>query len=524
MITGGPEREPDTTDLWELLEWRARLTPRAEALVDRMGRRVTFAGLRDRSEAMAAHLRALGITETDTVAWQFPTSIEAVELTLALYRIGAIQIPIIGIYRDLEVTHCCRETKASWLITTDMYKGFDFAKMGALVTSKLELTHLTLTSDTLPHAAAIPGATKLSPDTPRWIFYTSGTTAVPKGARHTDQSLASAAAGLVGAMRLQATNRYALVFPLPHIGGIILLFAAFRAGCTHLLDDAFDPATSPQFLAREGVTHAGTGTPFHFAYLAAQRAHPTQRLFARLKCCPGGAAPKPPTLHAQVRDELGGVGIISSWGLTEAPCSHFDDSDEHLASTEGRPLPGVELRTVTGNGSLATSGEEGELQVRAPQVTVGYVDNRLDTDAFTEGWFRTGDLGVIDTGGYVRITGRLKDVIIRNGENISAKEVEDLLFTHPAVADVAVFGIPNECTGERVCASIVTASGAGPLQFSDMVSFLRDRGLRSQAIPEQLEHAAALPRNPAGKIIKHELRIHSQRAGLGSHHVATPTS
>ena len=158
--------DPSTTALWELLEWRARLTPHAEALVDRIGRRVTFADLRDRSEAMAAGLRALGIVEADTVAWQLPTSIEAVVLALALSRGGVIQILIIGIYRDLEVTHCCRETRASWLITTGTYKGFDFAKPGILLPSTLKLRHLILTPDAVPHVDAIPPTTACSPSLP----------------------------------------------------------------------------------------------------------------------------------------------------------------------------------------------------------------------------------------------------------------------------------------------------------------------------------------------------------------------
>jgi len=139
-------------------------------------------------------------------------------------------------------------------------------------------------------------------------------------------------------------------------------------------------------------------------------------------------------------------------------------------------------------------------------VTVGYVDASLDSEAFVDGWLRTGDLGVIDADGYVRITGRLKDVIIRNGENISAKEVEDQLFTHPKVADAAVVGVPDERTGERVCAVVTSADGAEPLDFGEMVSFLSDLGLRRQAIPERLEHVAALPRNPAGKVMKEVLK------------------
>jgi acyl-CoA synthetase (AMP-forming)/AMP-acid ligase II len=503
--------EPHTSDLWRLVQWRAAVTPHAEFLVDRAGRRITFAGLRDRAQAMAAGLGALGVTEGDTVAWELPTCIEAVELAVALHRLGVTQVPIIGIYRDREVTHCCRETGARWLVTTDEFRGFDFAGMGARVAAELGLKHVVVAPGILPtgEPAQLPPTTP-RPGAPRWIFYTSGTTALPKGVRHTDQALSWVGAGMADAMQLAGGDRYSLVFPFPHIGGIVLLYSALHAGCTHLLDEAFDPASSPQFLAREGVTHAGTGTPFHLAYLAAQRADTGHRLFPHLKCCPGGAAPKPPTLHDDIKRELGGVGIVSSWGLTEAPiltCSRFDDPDEKLASTEGRPLPGVDLRAMTADGTVATAGEEGELQVRAPQVTIGYVDRNLDAAAFVDGWFRTGDLGVIDADGYVRITGRLKDVIIRNGENISAKEVEDLLFTHPKVAEAAVVGVSDERTGERVCAVVTTADGVEPLGFEEMVSFLRESGLRPQAIPERLELIGALPRNPAGKVTKELLRV-----------------
>jgi acyl-CoA synthetase (AMP-forming)/AMP-acid ligase II len=308
-------------------------------------------------------------------------------------------------------------------------------------------------------------------------------------------------------MEIAEKNKYSLVFPFPHIGGVVLLFSCLHAGFTHLIDDVFDPVETPKFLAREGVTHAGTGTPFHLAYLAHQRAHPEHRIFPNLKCCPGGSAPKPPTLHQQIKQELGGVGIISSWGLTEAPvltCSRFDDPEDKLASTEGRPLAGVLLRAVLEDGTVAPKGVVGELQVKAPQMAVGYLDDSLDADAFSDGWFRTGDLGTIDSDGYVTITGRLKEVIIRNGENISAKEVEDLLFRHPRIEEAAAIGISDAKTGERVCAVVVT-TGNTAITFEEMVTFLKNLGLRSQAIPERLEFLEALPRNPAGKITKQTL-------------------
>jgi non-ribosomal peptide synthetase component E (peptide arylation enzyme) len=150
---------------------------------------------------------------------------------------------------------------------------------------------------------------------------------------------------------------------------------------------------------------------------------------------------------------------------------------------------------------------QGELRVKGPQLFRGYLDSNLDTDAFDEdGFFRSGDLAVVDDEGFVAITGRLKDVIIRKGENISAKEVEDLLYQHPKVADVAVIGLPDPALGERCCAVVSTKDGFDPLAFAEMVDFLKQQGLAVQKVPEQLELVDVVPRNPTGKTLKHELR------------------
>jgi acyl-CoA synthetase (AMP-forming)/AMP-acid ligase II len=229
-----------------------------------------------------------------------------------------------------------------------------------------------------------------------------------------------------------------------------------------------------------------------------------------VRAFPGGGAPKPPQLHYDVRKELGGAGIISGWGLTETPIltmASLDDDDEQLANTEGFAMPGVQLRVITLDGKVAGIDEEGELRAKAPQTMKGYLDSSLDADAFDdEGWFRTGDLGRIDADGMVTITGRLKDIIIRKGENISAKEVEDLLFTHPLVADVAVIGLPDAASGERACTVVALKDAASPLTLDEMSAFLKEKKLRAQAIPEQLEIVDALPRNPAGKVLKQDLK------------------
>jgi len=220
--------------------------------------------------------------------------------------------------------------------------------------------------------------------------------------------------------------------------------------------------------------------------------------------------PKPPELHYEVKRELGGAGIVSGYGMTECPVftmNRIGDPDDKLAETEGRPVTGGEVRIVRLDGALAGPGEEGELHVKGPQRFLGYLDASLDAEAFDDdGFFRSGDLGYQDADGYVVITGRVKDIIIRKGENISAQEVENLLYAHPKVADVAVIGLPDPASGERVCAIVVPVDPTQPLTFDEMVEHLHAEGLMQQKIPEQLELAGDLPRNPTGKVLKHELR------------------
>jgi acyl-CoA synthetase (AMP-forming)/AMP-acid ligase II len=343
----------------------------------------------------------------------------------------------------------------------------------------------------------------------RWILYSSGTTADPKGAQHTDASLIASFVGLVRVLELRPDDRHAFVFPLTHVGGIGWLLASLMAGFAHIAVAIFEPKSVIPLLARHGVTQAGAGTVFHQAYLAAQREQPGAPLFPRVRAFPGGGAPKPPQLHYDVKKELGGLGIVSGYGLTECPIIAMNtvrNSDEELAHTEGRANPPeAEIRVVRSDGTPAAPGEEGELCFRGPQLFRGYLDARLDGAAFdADGFFRTGDLGRLDAGGCVVVTGRTKDVIIRKGENISAKEVEDLLYTHPKVADVAVIGLPDPALGERCCA--VVACGGEALAFGEMVAFLAGKGLSRQKIPEQLEIVAEVPRNAAGKIQKQLLR------------------
>lgn len=506
-------------NLWELVEARAEATPHAAMTVDEVGRAMTFGEYHAAAERAAAGLAAgqHGITAGDVVSWALPTRHESLILAGALARLGVVQNPIIPIYRDREFGFVTNQADTKLLIEPGTFRGFDFSAMA----ERLDVAHLTAApvlpdDDPSALATAPPEPPPARDDEPvSWLFYTSGTTADPKGAKHTDGDLIATARGMGDCLRCRHDDRNLMAFPVTHIAGPIWLCASLMYGLVNVITEAFDPQATPELASRQNVTLAGSATFFHMAYLNAQRAKAQEQrgapsIFPHLRNCPGGGAPKPPQLHFDVKGELGGAGIVSGWGLTEAPIltmASDRDPDDKLAQTEGRPMSGVLLRAVALDGHVAGPGEEGELRAKAPQMMKGYVDPELDKEGFDDdGWFRTGDLGVIDEHGYVRITGRLKDVIIRHGENISAKEVEDLLYTHPNVADVAVIGLPDPTTGERACAVVSTRDGHQPMTLTEMQDFLRSKGLRAQAIPEQLEVVDAVPRNASGKIPKHELR------------------
>jgi cyclohexanecarboxylate-CoA ligase len=504
------------TTVWGLIEQRAEATPAARLCHEDTGKELTFAQYREACLGVAAGLhRDFGVGEGTAVSWELPTWNESLVLVGALCRLSARQNPLIPIYRGREVSFITAQTGAELLIVPPVYRGFDYAAMAEEIAAGRDALTVLVSDRSLPESdpadlPPVPAPPTTMADAPvRWVFYTSGTTADPKGAQHTDLTVIASALAMSECLDIHSDDVSSLVFPFTHIGGIGWLINTMLTGCMLLITEAFHPTETPKFLSENRVTLPGSGTPFHLAYLAAQRAHGPGPIFPEVRSFPGGGAPKPPQLHHDVKREMGGLGIVSGYGLTETPIvvmASTTDSDEKLALTEGPATPGVTLKLVTLTGEVAGPGIEGEIRVKGPQVFRGYMDSSLDADAFDEeGYFRTGDLGMVDDDGYVTITGRLKDVIIRHGENISAKEVEDLLYLHPAVADVAVIGLPDARTGERACAVVALKEDA-QLNFVGMQEFLTDQGLRRQAIPEQLELVGAVPRNPSGKVMKHKLR------------------
>jgi acyl-CoA synthetase (AMP-forming)/AMP-acid ligase II len=502
--------------MWELVERRADVSPDRPMLIAADDEQVTFGAFRARALRVAAGLHAIGVGTGSVVSWQLPTQIDTVVLSLALSRLGAVQNPIIHLYRQREVGFALRQTGASHFVIRRQWRDVDFPEIAEQALAGAPTRpEIVVIDDGLPEGdpsnlPPTPTGTTAEASPIRWIYYTSGSTADPKGVQHTDQTLIAGGWGLAHALQMSSDDVGSIAFPFAHIAGPDYLVTMLSIGFPAVLVEAFStPEVLPLF-RRHGVTMVGGSTAFYVAYLAEQRKDPSEPILPTLRLMSGGGAAKPPDLHYEVRDEIGGRGVVHGYGMTEVPMianGSPTDSDEQLAHTDGRPVVGAEVRIVTLDGRVAQAGEEGEVTVRGPMVFRGYTDPELTAAAFNpDGFFRTGDLGVLRPDGHLSLTGRLKDVIVRKGENISAKEIEDLLYTHPKVIEVAVIGLPDATRGELVCAVVQLGEGAETMDLAEVVEFCRAAGLMIQKIPERIELRSEWPRAGTGKIVKKSLR------------------
>ena len=490
------------------------MTPDAPALLDADDRRVTFGELMHWSERVAAGLAGLGVGASTVVSVQLPTRIETLVLSLALARLGAVQNPILHLYRERELGAVLQRMHPAVYACPGVWGGVDYPAMVSAVADQLPSPPVMLLAyDTLPEgdvATLPPVPEPASADEVRWIYFTSGTTSEPKGVCHTDATLLAGGVAVARSSEWSASDVFMIAYPITHIGGAGSLVQMLSVGLPFVLLESFVAPYAVEVCRRFGATATGGSTAFYQAFLAEQRKQPGDVLIPTLRRLGGGGAPKPPELFFAVQREMG-VPIVHGYGMTEVSTTtigRMTDTDEQLAYSDGAPVPGVEVRIVLDGEQPATTGEDGEIRVRGPMVCKGYLDaeqTRLAFDA--DGFFKTGDLGHLRPDGHLAVTGRLKDLIIRKGENISPREIEDILHTHPKVVDVAVIGLPDAERGERVCAVVERASEEDPLSFDEMVAHLRAAGLMVQKIPEQLEIVDELPRNQAlRKVLKYKLR------------------
>jgi cyclohexanecarboxylate-CoA ligase len=479
----------------------AREHPARTAIVDR-DRRLSDGEAAAAVEQAAAALAALGVGQGDVVSFQLPNWAEATIVYLATVRLGAVGNPITPIYRGREVEFILRQARTRVLVIPDSFRRFDYRSMIADLRARApDLEHVlvvgdpgqagTAFSDAMGEPAGAAPTVERDAGDPALLLYTSGTEASPKGVIHSHDTLVYECQSIIDLYELSADDRVFMPSPLTHITGVLYgLVLPTMLGTTVALQDVWDAARAAELVARERSTFCVGATPFlHGLVNAADRAASSLRVFA----C--GGADVPPALIRAAHERL---GVVASrvYGSTECPtvtASPMSAPLELHAETDGRPIGATELR-VCGD----------ELQVRGPDLCLGYLDAELNEHAFSaDGWFRTGDRAVVDAEGNVRIAGRAKDIIVRGGENLSAKEIEDLLFEHPAVEEVAVVGYPDEVLGERACAFVVASA---PVTLDELVGFLRERRVANQKLPERLEVVEALPKTASGKVQKFRLR------------------
>ena len=505
---------------WALIEQASDRWADHIVAADDYGRTLSALQLREDACAVAAGLAAQGVGAGDVVSWQIPTVIEAVVLMGALARLDAVQNPIIPILREREVGFITRQVRTTFFVTPEVWRGFDHGALARGIGAEVgyRTIGLDLVTEPVPGVWRLPvgdPATLPAPPTGddrgslvRWYYYSSGTTADPKGARHTDLSIMAGASGMLELLGFGEHDVYPIAWPLSHIGGSTMLTTSLVGGVRMALFDTFDPVVTPERMALHRPTMLGSAVPFFNAFMAAQRRHGDDPLYPDLRGCAGGGAPIPAEIHEDLNRVLGVSGVIGSWGLTEFPIATSctpDDPHEVITLTVGRPSPSVTIRAVLADGTDAGLDTEGELVLHGKQQFLGYIDPELDAHAYVDGdWFRTGDLGIVQSDGNIRLTGRIKDIIIRNAENISALEVEDALFKHSDVLEAAVIGLPDLRTGERVCAVVLLRDGA-TLTIEDLREHCRALGLAIQKCPEQLEIVDAIPRNAMGKTLKQPL-------------------
>ena len=486
---------------------------------------LTYAQFRERALRTAVGLQRAGIGPGDRVAVQLPNWTEVVVLAAALSRIGGVFVPIMPIYRGEEVGYVLRHCGAVAAVTCGQFRGFDHLAMfrelqpqcpelRALYVARATggggasaLDDLLVEGD-LPALDEEAGPDS-SPDDGFMIVYTSGTTSRPKGCFHTFNTLRASSAAIQRALDYSEDDVQFGPSPITHSTGLVTsVVLPLLAGASSYLMEAWDPATALADIARYGCTGAVTATPFLQMLMGAfdPQAHDASSL--RFWICAG--SPIPGSVVTAARAVFPGCSTLSLYGRSEnfltTMCT-LQDPPERSVTSDGRALEGAEVRVVDQNGAELPPGEEGDIAYRGPSHMIGYYENPAETDAlFTpDGFSRSGDLGRLDADGYLRVTGRLKDIVIRGGMNISSRELEDHLLTHPGITAVAVVGMPDERLGEKVCAYVVPAPGA-ELDLASVTAHLRAHDLAVQKMPERVEVVESLPMTATGKIQKHVLR------------------
>jgi len=479
---------------------------------------LTYADALGRGEALAAGLWKLGLRPGDVVSYQIPNWYEAVALNLAASLLVLVVNPIVSIYREHEVGTILADCGAKAVVVPGRYRGFDYpAMLGRLADALPDLKHgIVLRGDPGPgqidfaelaQGGPTPPWPNVRPEAVKLLIYTSGTTGRPKGVLHTHETMNRALQKSFEYWSMQPGDRVIMPSPIGHVTGYSYgLDMPFALGTRSILMERWNADEAVALIDRHRVTMTVGATPFLAELVAAaERAEsrlPSFRIFA----CGGAAVP--PSLIRRANKALEGRAF-RAFGSSEAPMvtqGFVGEGEEDLAAdTDGR-IVDFDVRIVDDDGKALPQGQEGEVLVRGPALFRGYTNAADNAEAFdAEGYFRTGDIGYLTTSDGIVITGRKKDLIIRGGENLSAKEIEDGLHHVPGIREAAAISMPHGRLGETVCAAVIPEAGAA-VTLETIATVLRQRGLARQKFPEHVELVEDFPRTASGKIRKDVLR------------------
>ena len=506
---------------------------------------ITFSQVYDEAASLVVALRDMGMVRGDVLSFQLPNWHETMVINLAASLGGFVVNPIVPIYRDAEVEFILKSSRTRVLFVPGMFRGFDYVAMvERLRAAAPELLEVIVVrgeprgnasyvscierakehalsrdhvSSSLHEGASNDDVIGVDPNDVKLLLYTSGTTGDPKGVLHSHNTLRSEIEAVLKFWKLSSADVILMPSPVTHITGYLYaLELAFALGAMVVFMDYWNATEATRLVSEHGVTVSIGATPF-LAELVAELenqkiALPTLRLFA----C--GGAPVSPEVVQRANNVLPSCLIFRVYGSSEAPTITLGvaagDPPQFGALTDGC-IYNHEVRIVdAASGALLPHGEEGEILTRGPEVMLGYTRWQDTLDAFDEnGFFRTGDLGFVSHERYITISGRKKDLIIRGGENISAKEIEDVLYRHPAVAEAAVVAMPHLRMGETPAAFVVLRAGTS-VTFEGMVGFLEEAKFARQKFPERLFVVDQMPRTASGKILKHVLRERCKECGV----------
>lgn len=495
------------------LQQLAAARPSQPLVIDGKGA-MTAADCLDRASRLAAALRGSGLKTGDVVSFQLPNWHEAVLVELACALGGFVCNPIVPIYRDKEVGFIIADARSKVLFVPESFRGFDYRAMvdrllgqGVTADRVIFVRSGDKMFERLIETTATGTLAPPDPDNVKLLMYTSGTTGDPKGVLHTHNTIDCEVRNFASHFGLGEHDVVLMPSTLGHITGYLYgIQLPVTLGIPVILMDSWDAETAADLISKHGVTFTIGATPF-LAELV-QVATRDGLSLPSLRIFPCGGAPVPPSLVEEAERVLTSCTVCRVYGSTEAPTVSLGGMGDVpigiRAETDGT-IVGHDVRLLLPDGSEAARGQDGEITTRGPEVFLGYKEPSQN-DAFDEqGYFRTGDLGVLDDNGNLVVTGRIKDIIIRGGENISAKEVEDALHTHPAISEAAVVAMPHPRLGETCCAFVTLKPGLS-FDLEAMRSILTQQGLAKQKWPERIELLVEMPVTPSGKIKKNILR------------------